>query len=333
MKSWLDRNRIYFCSGNFFLIIMVWIFWQLKSMDQPLFGSKEADALKITLMARPDLFDRKMICCLSVVSMGCCRIIRDTVQSRKNHKQDCRDLVLNSDSLTRRQRFFDLDPHLKLMENLVWNQYGTACATASFGSSLKWTLYHEELPVGFCERENRLILEQRLLLDDKSVGNCILWDDFYDVLPHRPLLFFDNNGDVCFHACGGEKKSDAHGFDVLEYRLSSDIWRAGIFICIAKINSELYPLAIFLEFPLLLQAFLQSSRVQLENGETNRKIFMLEGVIIPDEYYTCKSCYKEILCYPSFEKLPKRLRKAIVAHYQAQQQEKKAKKKKRSCFG
>jgi len=326
MKSWLNENSMYFCSANFFFMSIMCAFWQLQSMDEPV---KNVFPLKLALMIKPDCFDRKMVRCLSEVSVNCNKIIRETIQYRERYNKDYRAWILNSDSEVRKQHFMNLEQHLKPVQDLTWNQYGTACAKASFGSQLNWSLYEGIRQKRLCSWLKEVMLERRSFFNPDSVGNCAVWENFYDVLPHRPSVSFDGNFDVYIHACGAVKKQDPFGVDVLEYRLSSELGTV-VFICMAEINGELFPLAIFLEFPRLLEAFLKSSQIKFALGFV-RKVFVLEGVTLPEHYDICKPYYEQGRHYTSFEKLPKKIRKALAAHYLAQRG--KQKKKKWACFG
>lgn len=337
MKNWVNKNRVYFCSPTFFFMNIICAFFQLQSMDKPeYFVEKKAVALKVILMARPDIFNRKMIYCLSQVSVDCEKIIRETVKYRKNFNEDYRAWILNSDNETRKQYFIKCAPELKLVKDLVWNRHGTACAKASFGSMLPWTLYQGARPERL-SRVKEVMLERRSFFNADFVGNCAVWDSFYDVLPHQPAVCFDGNFDVYVHACGSERKQDPpfsvqdppFEVDVLEYRLSSDLG-TGASVCKVEIDGEIYPLAVFLEFPRLLKAFLESSEIQFSVGFV-RKIFLLKGVKLPEHYDECKPYYKEARYYTSFEELPKEIRKPLIVHYLAQIG--KPKKRKWACFG
>jgi hypothetical protein len=307
-------------------------------MDEPDSTEKKATALKIALMTRPDRFKRKMIYCLSEVSVDCEKIIRETVLYRKSYRKDCRDLILNSDSEARKQRFIDFHPQLKDMKDLVWNQHGTVCAQVSFGSNLNWSLYQDDRPVRVSNQTKEVMVERRSLFKADYVGNCAVWASFYNILPHQPTVCFDGNFDVHVHVCGAERKQDfpfiaedpPFDVDVLEYRLSSDLG-TGACVCKGEIDGEIFSLAVFLEFPRLLEAFLNSSEVQFSVGFV-RKIFSLKGVTLPEHYDECKPYYKEARYYTSFEGLPQEIRKPIIAHYLAQRG-KTPKKKIWACFG
>jgi hypothetical protein len=327
MKSWLGENSMYFYSTNFFIAsIMVCIFWQLQSMDEP---AHNMLPLKLALMIRPDCFNRQMIFCLSRLSKSCEKIIRATVLYRMPYNADYRAWVLSSDAETRKQHFMGLEPELKKLPDLIWNRFGTTCAQASFGSELNWSLYHSIRPKRLLSRENEVMLERRSFFNSDYVGNCAVWENFYDVLPHKPVVSFDKNGDIYVHACGTIETQNSFGVEVLEYRLSSE-QGVSAFICMAEIDGESVQLAIFLEFPRLLEAFLKASETKFSVGFV-RKAFVLEGVVLPENYDESKPYYKEARHYTSFEDLPKRIRKAIVAHYLAQKGE--SKKKRWACFG
>ncbi len=77
MKNWLNENRAYFCSISFFFIVSIFVFLPVQSMDGQV-KTQQAVALKIVLMARPDLFNYKMIRCMSELSMDCSNIFQQT---------------------------------------------------------------------------------------------------------------------------------------------------------------------------------------------------------------------------------------------------------------
>lgn len=327
MEGWLNGNNVYFHSANFFIVsLMVCIFWQLQGMDEP---AQNLLPLKMTLVAQPDYFNREMVRCLSMVNKYCEEMVRETVQYRMPYNADYRAWVLNSDSESRKQYFIDLNPHLKSIPNLVWNKHGTICALASFGPELNWCLYEkirEKRDVG---RAREVMMERYHCLKPEFIGNCAVREHFYGCLPYRPVISFDVDSTICIHACGAMNIQDPIGVEVLEYRLTLGQGSAH-FVCMAEVGKKIISLANFLEFPKLLQAFLESSETKFSVGLV-RKIFVLEGVTLPDDYDECKIYYEQTRYHQSFKDLPSSIRKAIFTHYLAQKG--KPKKSKWACFG
>lgn len=145
-------------------------------------------------------------------------------------------------------------------------------------------------------------------------------DNFYDILPCQSKSFFNQEGDFCFYGYGEfEDIVKSRNGTVVEYSLCAD--GAGKTIeCVTYIKDNLVKLKIFLEFPLLLQAFLNSSQTykrKIGSSSKESKVFSCKGVIIPKDYMLHKQYFSDIK-HGYFYDLPKVLCKEINSMYQKQ---------------
>jgi hypothetical protein len=332
MKSWLMKNILYFYSTSFFFVCII------QCMDGPYFSY--FDTWKIILCAGAKYIDRNSVRVFSESSKDCNALIRTTMQFREGF-EDHRGLVLR-DPEEKKHYFMQLYPPLELVPDIIWNQYGTVCARVSYGSKLPFILYEGERKDLSCSSIKEVLIERRFLLEPCFSSEYKVWNSVYNILPHEPKAYFEGISDLCFHVYGlfhvqdisqvRAQLRDISEVHVLEYRFASNTDTGlGTFICVTKIGKENIYLKYFLEFPLLLKAFLKSLVTEYVVDKPY-KIFMLEGVTIPDNYHIWQKYHRYNSECRSFEQLPKKIRKAIIARYIAQHPIKKKKKKKWILF-
>ena len=316
MKSWLSRNISYFCSTN--SVFVCTLFVQVHGMDEPPIVLFNGEAWRITLIQAADLINRSSIRAFSEVSKSCNKLVFETMRFRKQFNEDYRALVLQDAEY--RKWYMRQQSDLSNISDLVWNENGTVCAKASYGQKLSCSLSQRTKSKIVCSRINQVLIERRSLLSSSSECDHKIWPYFYKVLPHKPRICFDGVRNVYFHAYGGgvESNSDSKAH-VVEYQLLSEATiKPDLFICMTKIHDKYFTLTMFLEFPLLLEAFLKSSITKYTYG-IQYKIFMLEGVTIPENYQMYQQ-YHTNEYYKSYKDLPKEVRKAVDARYKSQKE-------------
>lgn len=218
----------------------------------------------------------------------------------------------------------------EIKDGFLWNQWGSMCA--------------ERLPVHFTnlvqhqedKRERYLTIQLYKLPDDTELAKnmppiFITWNNFYKCLSHKPSLWFNEFGGVSFFGYGNVKKRDGdRSGDVLEYYASAR-GAGNISICVARLKGADIPLKMFLEFPYLLKAFLQSSQscheYEYTRVHSRTNVYDIEGVTIPKNYKEQRNYFSHIVYY-EFAQLPSGIRKIIKNKYKQQ----KEKKKKLQCF-
>jgi hypothetical protein len=233
----------------------------------------------------------------------------------------------------RREYFLHKCLHLQTIPNLIWNEHGTVCALVSGGHRLNFLLHQGTRSNRPCGDVKEIMIECRCLWDSQYNPTHKIWDLFINVLPHHPRAFFKGAYDVYFHGYGS---IDYQAFDehVLEYHFSLPC-ESDVMVCITDIGGDLVTLTEFLEFPLLLEAFLQSKSTGYTVGGLY-KTFMFAGVTIPENYHRHQQFFNTPK-YGSFQELPKKIRHAIIDQYNVQHPSvvmpKKKSKKKFGCFG
>ena len=207
-----------------------------------------------------------------------------------------------------------VEMHAFLVDNSVhyceWSGYGAVngnIVIESTGKSVK-TLW----------------IEQQNLVDPMLSPRFGITENFYAILPHQPRPFFNLQGDFCFYGYGEiTNVSNQKSGTVVEYSLSAyNVVK--IRECVTFVKNRFFTLRLFLEFPLLLQAFLNSCQVyQLKIGRDKIvvEVFDFKGVIIPKNYTFHKKYFPDKE-YESFDDLPKVLRKKIVSLYTKQKRKK-----------
>jgi hypothetical protein len=237
------------------------------------------------------------------------------------------DVILQQTANVRKQYFLRKKPYLqRIHKDLEWNRYGSACAKVSVGCGSSFSIKTNTGIISH-HQEKVLLFEGRRLLD-RTLGLCESFEKFYDYLPlDRSRLFFSFGDSMHCYGYGEMKSiSDEKSGDVVEYCVAPEI--KAIYKCVTQIEGIEVPLMIFLEFPSLLKAFLDSSSIFVSTSSVDVKkdkklingvkICALDGVAIPDNYRLHKNYFLTPL-YSSFKKIPKCIRKVIAQHYDVQQ--------------
>jgi len=234
------------------------------------------------------------------------------------------DAILRDHNIVnlRKKHFLYAKPYLQLVkETLEWNSYGTACAKISVGYGPTFAVHHVNKRIVSRHQGKVLLFEGRHLLPDNVGCRCKLFEDFHDYLPHQPRLFFSSRDTLRFYGYGAmQSVSDEQSGDVVEYCFAPLIAATAAYKCVTQIKEKEVPLMIFLEYPLLLKAFLDSIIVYSSKDKSLSKfvkVYALEGVTIPDNYWHRKDYFATAM-YSSFNKIPKFIRKAIAERYNVQ---------------
>lgn len=264
-------------------------------MDPAPIPDKQMIAWEIILGHGVKWFNYRMIHSL-VLNKQHDKLLRDTAQYRKTYL--CKQLHLKSD-------------------NLIWHKYGAMCSKVYF--------------------EGKALCAKRLYLDKPgwqgqppSVSDGV----FNQCLPHQPAAYFNNKTAFCYYTyyTNGLRGPGCIYKNILPSQKIPQ--RLGIYkeVCVAGITDgydRLIDLKILLEFPPLLKAFLKSRKVYAEkinwwiyNCDTAR-VYDIRGVTIPKNYKEHKKYFSTVI-YPSFDKLPKVVRKAVEARYRQQKQKRKS---------
>lgn len=309
MKSWLGRNNNSFCSISFIFLIVISFMPVVQAMEESVPVDNNPTKLHIVLRDGLKFFNHPSIYAMARTNSGWRKAVLDTAKNRE-------DYIINR------------HPQLKKLENVVWNTYRTAYARASCGSKLNWSLYlgiRESLP---CSKVTELMIERRFIGGSDRAPDYHAWQYCYGELPHKPCVTFNGIQDAYVHAYG-RTEDDVKGH-VVEYRLLSNGQHDAV-RCVTKIGKKFISLQLFLEFPSLLKAFLESTAIMRIAG-TSDKVFMIEGIVVPKDYRNCQQYSRTQRSCLSFDALPKKVQKAIVALYNSQNQVKLKKKQKNSCF-
>lgn len=307
MKSWLSRNDIRFCSTSFIFFICIGFATVLQGMQEVVISPHGLMVLHTVVQNELKFFRHQQIYTLAATNKSCRNLMLNSAESRKHY-------------------FFELQPHLKSLDNLVWNMYGTACALATCGSKLNWSLCEGSRTNRPCGVIKELLIERRFIFTPNFISDYCAWQSFCQELPHKPRVSFNGTKGLYIHVYGG-MGGDTSG-NVLEYRLLS-YGEHDALTCVTEIMGKRIPLHTFLEFPSLLEAFLHSTVVK---RTASVKVFMLEGMTVPKNYRDCQQYFPQPI-YDSFDDLSKKIRKEIDALYNQQNKVVVKKKQKMSCFG
>jgi len=238
-------------------------------------------------------FSHAMICSLAV-SKQYEAILRKTALLRKNY-------LLQNCSLKDKGA------------GAQWHKYGAACARVRCSTDPD---YH-------------FVFGDWLIIERYSIGeDCwrTQWDGFQHFTPYKPKGFFDKDGNFCIYACGEIITARRRCFSAMvEYSVLAHGQKKAI-NCITDIvhNDRFVNLKMFVEFPSLLEAFLNSSRVNIIESEVHNddiKVFRSSGVIIPKDYKKQIQFFPQQAIYKSFNDLPLVVRKTIIALYKKQKKE------------
>jgi len=242
--------------------------------------------LEIALLHGILLFNSKMISALACVNKEHNQMILKTVPYRKNY------FIMHDNFLQEMQQ-------KNVLSHIVWDKYAINCGIVQSEQVLSSST------IG-------IIMARRSLGAD--VTHYIRWRCFDNYLPHHPKPFFNESGELCLYALCNFTH---HIKDVAEYCVPA-VGKRHKKLCIAQNNGVFWDLKIFLEFPVLLQAILESQYVieekclEYENSSTGIvKTFFLEGATIPKNYKKHQQYFANHNDYASFHDLPKELRKAV----------------------
>lgn len=246
---------------------------------------------KIILQHGVKWFDYRHIKSL-VVSTTHDTLLRDTAEYRKTYLKKQLNLKSN---------------------NLTWHKHGAMCGWAIFESGglyLKRFYLHQ---YGYDYQPLTLYFGKSEI-----------------PLPHKPKPYFNNRGAFCLYIYSTNYFNGKSG-TIIKQMWDSSQQPVDLGLrsenCIAHIGGKEVTLKMFLEFPLLLKAFLKSRIVYKKKDNwwetccSTIKIYDLEGVTIPKDY-TKHQHYFSTVSYPSFNHLPKEVRKPIVNRYKTQKQKK-----------
>jgi hypothetical protein len=251
-------------------------------MDQPTITDNESLAWEIALKNGVALFNYRKINRLAVCSKKLDLIVCKTASDRKQYLQG----------------------QCKLSGDVVWHKHGAMCGA----------MWHDK----YQRMYRRLFYLNKHTIHNQTVA--VYEGKFCKPLPLERQSFFNNQSDFCFYGYGdrGFRIDEISGKVIAYYLCASH--RPGEISCrqaecLIKINSKkssLLGLDIFLEFPVLLNAFLQSTAVEMGKlgWDYWYEIYHIAGVTIPKNYKEHKQYFSRNK-YSSFDDLPKYVRKAV----------------------
>jgi hypothetical protein len=279
------------------------IFLSIDSMDKKITVNKQnvednqSLAWTIILKNGVAVFNYRRINRLAATSKKLERVICNTAQDRKEY----------------------LTKQLALSEDIYWHKHG-AMAGQAVHNICPSCLPDRKISYNSGLRMNRFYLHT---LYNSMQPQTVYHSGFSGCLSFLQQSFFDGKSDFCFYGYDGGRDT------VTEYYIAasrkpwelpcSQLWCA---TDIASEKSALSGLEIFLEFPVLLSAFLRSRKVHQERldveDDYSTKIYAIEGVEIPKDYAVHKAYFPESK-YSSFDDLPEYIRNVIVKRYKEQQ--------------
>jgi hypothetical protein len=276
-------------------------------MDRALVINDQMIAWKIILMHGVPYFDYRMVSSLAAVSKNHDAILYETAHCRRKY-------------LTRQ---------LGLSKDVIWHKHSAMCAKVR----------HDVCSICFPDEDfslnkwrynrNSGLYRNRFYLQTYERGPQparVYSGSFYSCLPHNPEAFFNERSEFCFYGYRCENWNNEKVGKIVEYIWNSSLqpWSMDLDImrCMTNIKNkknERIDLTVFLEFPVLLKAFLKSNIIYKEKKEwsMDQKIYAIEGVTIPENYEYHKS-YFSTNVYKSFKHLPKNIRTTIIIRYKKQ---------------
>jgi hypothetical protein len=280
----------------------------LKSM-QPIQNSDNTLAWSVILTAGVSFFNYKMITKLAV---------------SKSHQ------ILLENTAPLRKRYFE--EILTFPYGLVWHKYGAMAAIVNHhlcllcGSSPK----HFSLKKIREYRWSGLCLHRYYLGRDGRYFHAPseYYSKYYSCLPNTPAPFFNASGDLCVYAYNLNNWKNEKSGTVTNYVWHSSIKPGKLNIsekkCMTNIpnkDGKLLNLTLFLEFPTLFKAFMNSSIIyeEFHHRTPIKKIYAIEGVTIPEDYAYHRQ-YFAVNRFNSFNDLSPDIRKAIYGRYLEKQQ-------------
>lgn len=301
MKSFSVISRL-LCGAIFFYVYSL---YNMELKEYVLNKEDDRFIWELVLNNGIALFDYKMIGCLAMTNTFFDKLLQNTSRDREEY--------LNKQAYC-----------LHHIQHNKWHLYNAVRGRIAF------------FPIAHSVRY--MWIERQCLDNPMRFNDSIHQDNFYGELPHEPKPFFNNKGEFCFYGYGElESQFDDSSGAVVEYALGAGK-KLQIMECVLDIKKEnpSYKLRMFLEFPKLLQALLESTCVYetevVDEQNKKNKIFALEGAIIPKNYKFYKPYFPHIKLYTSFESLPEVVRKNIKILYERQRLRKKVKNVS-GCFG
>ncbi|HLW73001.1 MAG TPA: hypothetical protein VKR54_03050 [Candidatus Babeliales bacterium] len=306
----MKNNNIFCCKKifiNFLPTLIAFFMLPLQAMNKEMTVDNKRIAWTVVLVNGKEWFSHDMIRSLAV-SKDLDAVLRDTAQERKNYLS----ALVSPES----QFIGSLNSCKSILKANSWHKYGTACGHVD-----------HLLSSGPSEHEKKILILERWYLADKGAVKyySAALNNFYGYLTSVPRGFFNDKDDFCFHGYGdkicwsGDIPLILLNKQVIEYSLSLDDSLKSL--CCTMNGIVTRGLNLLLNFPLLLKAFLKSSKV-FETGTTvlehaiRVKLYSIDGVIIPENYREYEQYCPESLCN-TFDDLPVDVQQAIVMRKKA----------------
>jgi len=276
---------------------MIYFTSMLYSMDHAPIINNQMIAWKIILTHGVRYFDCRQISILAI-NKNFKKLLKETAGERKHYLR----LTFKSESDS-------------AWNTMIWHKYGAMCGKASIqNNELRRSRFYVHQSSYGCTRYYQP--------GDGLDGHLMYY------LPGLLKPYFNNRSNFCFYAYDEfQKRFAKRSGRIVQYKWNSSkniAHNADLVInqCITNIKNkynQYIDLRIFLEFPVLLKAFLKSKVTYKKEKKRgmNQKIYAIEGVTIPENYKDRKQ-YFPTPVYTSFEDLPQCIRKAIVARYKEQ---------------
>lgn len=221
-----------------------------------------------------------------------------------------------------------IEVNLPVIGKRSWNYQLNQCAWVSYNT------------LSTHPKKLRLTLAGRV--DDKTIVNTADFNGFgFPVFEDKIYPSFDQSGQAVFYGYGKTTSDHGKAFAVAQY--CADIngvkKRSRCFFGFdhptqpnARVSNNL---SMLLQYPVLLQAVLQSTSVSVlvkgAGSHDSQKIYVIDGVTLPENYKEFKKSFlleqMEKLCkkclyrnFKSYDSLPGNVKKGIDDHYQKQQE-------------
>ncbi len=203
-----------------------------------------------------------------------------------------------------------------------WNKDFSKCAWVTIGKTCLYNRQKLKLTLVGLDRNRDIIIVN---------GKCGGYKS--PVIDDQTCPFFDTEGGIFCYGIGDIKSSFNNGYNssynnaVIEYSLSFD-GEIKNKRCVLNVGNCLCGLenGLVINFPVLLKAFLRSTEVYESSittyGIAGNCYYMINHVVIPEDYKTFKKHAFFDSGHLSYDDLPKMLRDAIDKQYEEQQREK-----------
>ena len=282
-------------------------------MDTLLSATHKDITWDIVLTHGVPLFNAYMVAVLAKVSKEHRKIVFDTTHVRKEYWM-------------KHDNFIEEITDKNARASIIWDIYGIQCGMVE-DEKISSSLLSSDVKKVVTTSIIGMMMAHRRLGEGFTRYNR--WCCFDNFLPYHPKPFFNEQGYFCCYGVSRDKC-------IVEYSVSQD--KIGKKLCKMQLNETLQEnglgLETFLEFPVLLQACLQSCHIieeergNFKNIVVGIKRFFLSGVKIPKNYKEHKQYFPNSIDYTSFNKLPKELRKALAKRAKENKKEKGL-----GCFG